>query len=94
MFVDKTSICSLVIFLSSSISNVTAQSLPSGEGSELVSIVCTQCHGLDYLAKASGKYSRAEWENSLYDMIARGAPVEEKDREVLLKYLQDNLARK
>lgn len=73
---------------------VSGQGLPAGEGLEIVSAVCTQCHGLDYLAQASGKLTRVDWENALYDMIARGAPVEEKDREILLKYLQDNLASK
>lgn len=84
----------LLIGLICSAYNVSAQGLPAGNGLEIVSVVCTQCHGLDYLAQASGKLTRDDWENALYDMIARGAPVEEKDREVLLKYLQDNLAGK
>lgn len=71
-----------------------AQSLPPGEGVEILTLVCTQCHGLDYIVNANGKLTREGWENALYDMIARGAPVEEKDRELLLRYLQDNLSAK
>jgi hypothetical protein len=76
------------------VTTASAQSLPPGPGVEIISVVCTQCHGIDYIVQASGKLTREGWENALYDMIARGAPVEEKDREVLLKYLQDNLAGK
>lgn len=74
------------------ISNAPAQSLPPGEGLEIISLVCTQCHGIDYITGSAGKLTREGWDNALSDMIARGAPVEEKDRQVLLKYLQDNLA--
>lgn len=89
-------IYSLFLFmgLCGGVTNATAQSLPPGEGLEIISIVCTQCHGIDYIVSATGKLTREGWENALYDMIARGAPVEEKDRAVLLKYLQDNLASK
>jgi mono/diheme cytochrome c family protein len=75
-------------------SSAFGQSLPAGAGLEIISVVCTQCHGIDYITNAAGKLTRADWENALYDMIARGAPVEEKDREVLLEYLQENLAAK
>lgn len=87
-------ICSIILGVGLSCSGVTAsaQSLPPGEGLELISLVCTQCHGVDYIIGASGKLTREGWDNALSDMIARGAPVEEKDRQVLLKYLQDNLA--
>lgn len=90
------SVCSLILacWLVYGITTVNAQSLPPGEGLEIISVVCTQCHGIDYIVGAKGKLTREGWENALYDMIARGAPVEEKDREVLLQYLQDNLARK
>ena len=84
----------LLISLAGVVSNSSAQTLPAGKGAEIVAVVCTQCHSIDYIIQASGKLTRAEWENALYDMIARGAPVEEKDREVILKYLQDNLAGK
>jgi len=70
------------------------QGLPAGKGMDVVALVCTQCHGLDYLVRANGLYSAETWENALYEMIARGAPVEEKDREVVLKYLIDSFAKK
>lgn len=96
MVIHSRSVFSLILAcrLVCGMTAVNAQSLPPGEGLEIISLVCTQCHGIDYIVGANGKLTREGWENALYDMIARGAPVEEKDREILLKYLQDNLARK
>lgn len=71
-----------------------SQALPEGRGLDVVAMVCTQCHGLDYLAGAAGVLTAEDWENALYDMIARGAPVEEKDLDIVLNYLVDNLARR
>ncbi|MDH3531764.1 MAG: hypothetical protein OEO82_02485 [Gammaproteobacteria bacterium] len=66
------------------------QGLPEGEGLQVVVVACTQCHGLDRLTDI--KLSATEWENALYDMMARGAIVEEKDLVTIRKYLVDNFA--
>ena len=67
-----------------------AQGLPEGEGLQVVIVSCTQCHGLDRLTDV--KLSAAQWENALYDMIARGAVVEGKDLMTVRQYLIDNFA--
>lgn len=67
-----------------------AQGLPEGEGLQVVVVACTQCHGLDRLTDI--RLSATEWENALYDMMARGAIVEEKDLVTIKKYLVDNFA--
>lgn len=64
--------------------------LPEGPGRDLVIMSCTQCHGLDYLGEVS--LTGAQWENALYDMIARGAIVEKDDLALLRKYLIDSYA--
>ncbi len=66
------------------------QGLPDGEGLKVVVVACTQCHALDRLAKL--ELTAAEWENALYDMMARGAIVEGRDLATVRKYLVENLA--
>jgi len=85
---------SLLLMVGISFSTLPVWSQDQGKGGEVVAITCTQCHGLDYLAKAKGLYSAAEWENIVYDMIARGAPVQEKDLDEVVKYLIDGFAKK
>jgi mono/diheme cytochrome c family protein len=67
-----------------------AQGLPEGDGLKVLAVSCTQCHGLDRLTKL--ELTGAEWENALYDMMARGAVVEQRDLAVLRRYLVDNFA--
>ena len=69
---------------------VHAQGLPPGDGIEIIAVSCTQCHSLDRLAKV--RLTAAEWENALYDMMARGAIVEADDLATVRKYLANNLA--
>lgn len=67
-----------------------SQGLPEGDGLRVVIVACTQCHGLDRLT--SIELSAAQWENALYDMMARGAVVEGKDLSTVRRYLIDNFA--
>jgi hypothetical protein len=62
------------------------QGLPEGDGLNVVIVSCTQCHGLDRLTKVE------QWENALYDMMARGAVVEKKDLANIREYLVRNFA--
>jgi hypothetical protein len=63
---------------------------PEGEGRDKIFVACTQCHGLDRLTRVS--LNAAEWENALYDMMARGAVVDIKDLENVRNYLIKNFA--
>ncbi len=67
-----------------------AQGLPEGDGLQVVVVSCTQCHGLDRLTDI--QLTAAEWENALYDMMARGAIVEGQDLAAIRKYLVENFA--
>lgn len=68
----------------------TQDMFPEGRGKETMFLVCVQCHSLSRITAA--KMTADDWEFTLYDMIARGAPVYEKDIKVLKKYLINNYA--
>ncbi len=53
-------------------------------------LVCSQCHSLTRITDAN--LNAEEWEFTLYDMIARGAPVHEVDLALVRQYLIDNFA--
>ena len=81
----------LITFVSFAPFNATAQNaFPEGEGRDAVFVACTQCHGLDRLTRVS--LNAMEWENAIYDMMARGAVVDIKDLENVKNYLVNNLA--
>ena len=63
---------------------------PAGQGRDTFFLVCVQCHAPDRVSEA--KLTAADWEFTLYDMIARGAPVRKEDIDILKKYLVDNFA--
>jgi competence ComEA-like helix-hairpin-helix protein len=54
-------------------------------GREVAQQACSVCHGLDYIYSA--RRSPSEWEATVGDMIGRGAPLLEGEREVLLQFL-------
>ncbi len=63
---------------------------PEGEGRDKVILVCSQCHVLTRIT--DNDLSAEEWEFTLYDMIARGAPLHEADLENVRRYLIENFA--
>ena len=65
--------------------------LPEGSGRDAMAVICSQCHPLTRIFDSD--MDAAEWETLLYDMIARGAPVYERDIELLQTYLAENFAR-
>jgi hypothetical protein len=68
------------------------QTLPEGQGREILFTACTVCHGLDNITQPHKRFSAEEWEFYVYDMVARGAPVDEDDIETVKRYLIDNFA--
>ena len=85
--VNKSFLLTAVLATSAS---VGAQGLPQGDGLDVVVVACTQCHSLDRLTTV--ELTAAEWENALYDMMARGAIVEKGDLASVREYLARNLA--
>jgi len=55
---------------------------------------CTACHGLREVTKFRGFYVRQQWKDVVLTMVDYGAPVGDKDVEVLTDYLTENLGKK
>jgi len=77
----------LVVF---SLDPVQAENpLPEGEGRNLVSKKCQECHGLDRILKMRG--SREQWSEMLDEMTNNGLVLNDKDTKVVLNYLETHL---
>ena len=71
-----------------------AEELPDGPGRRILMAACTQCHNLREVTKFRGFYGRAQWRDIVLTMVDYGAPVGEKDVEVLTDYLTTTLGKK
>jgi competence protein ComEA len=65
--------------------------LPDGEGKALVGRVCIDCH-------ASGNFRRArltkdQWEESVADMVDRGAKATDEEVNTIVAYLEKNFGK-
>ena len=69
---------------------ISENPFPEAEMRETVLLVCSQCHPLTRITE--GDLTAEEWEFTLYDMIARGAPIHEEDIAFVREYLIDNFA--
>lgn len=67
-------------------------SLPDGPGKEAIQAACTVCHGLDMITNTNRSLSA--WEDTVSDMMARGAPLLEGEREVVIQYLANHFGPK
>jgi alcohol dehydrogenase (cytochrome c) len=68
------------------------QMLPEGAGRDMVANACTRtCHGASSITAA--RFTRAEWQHIVDDMIARGATVAPRDVPVVVTYLTNHLGR-
>jgi len=68
--------------------------LPDGAGRQILNRACVTCHGLTEVTKFRGFYAREQWRDIVLTMVDYGAPVGEKDVEVLTDYLTANLGKK
>jgi len=71
-----------------------SEQLPDGAGRQILNRACVACHGLTEVTKFRGFYVRAQWRDIVLTMVDYGAPVGEKDVEVLTDYLTANLGKK
>lgn len=71
-----------------------SEQLPDGAGRQILMSACVTCHGLREVTKFRGFYTRAQWRDIVLTMVEYGAPVREKDAEVLTDYLTANLGKK
>jgi len=71
--------------------SVQAQDLPDGAGKELVMNVCSQCHDLARIT--SQKRTKAEWNDTVDKMAARGAKASDEEFETIVTYLTKNFGK-
>ena len=71
-----------------------AVELPDGPGRQILNRACVSCHNLTEVTKFRGFYSRPQWRDIVQTMVDYGAPVNEKEAEVLTTYLTETLGKK
>lgn len=64
--------------------------LPEGPGRELVGAKCGTCHNIAIVA--GQRRNRIAWEQSMEQMIGRGAEISDAEFEVIAAYLGKNFA--
>jgi len=62
--------------------------LPPGEGRDLVAVACGQCHGLRTITLL--RDGPAGWKKTVDEMTLRGAPIEQQETETIVQYLSNN----
>jgi len=72
----------------------SSEQLPEGAGRQILMSACVACHGLREVTKFRGFYTREQWRDIVRTMVDYGAPVSQKDAEVLTDYLTANLGKK
>jgi mono/diheme cytochrome c family protein len=70
------------------ISAPAQDTLPAGEGKDLVNRVCTGCHGIETALDQAR--TEAQWKAVVDTMIGRGAEGTDKEFETIVKYLTKN----
>lgn len=68
---------------------VSLDDLPDSAAKSLLVSVCASCHTVSTTLNV--RKTRDEWEDSLYDMLSRGAQIYPEDLDSLLDYLSANL---
>src|SRR5262245_11263326 len=68
--------------------------LPDGEGKKILVSSCTACHDLSEVTKFRGYYDRKQWRDIVVTMMDYGAPVDEKQVDILADYLAQHLGKK
>ena len=66
-----------------------AQSLPAGEGKDMVEKICAGCHDLAPITESLGG-TRADWEMVVQSMIQMGAEIKPEQTVLITNYLAQN----
>ena len=66
-----------------------AQSLPNGEGKDVVEKICAGCHDLDPITGSNGG-THDDWDMVVKAMIDMGADIKPEQAAVITKYLAQN----
>jgi competence protein ComEA len=62
-----------------------AQSLPEGQGKELVEVICSSCHSTERIA-AQHK-TKSEWQDKVLEMLQEETDVTQAERDKIVEYL-------
>ena len=65
-----------------------AQSLPNGEGKDMVEKICAGCHDLSPITEGVG-FSRRDWDAVVESMISMGADIKPEQAKVIVNYLAE-----
>jgi len=68
--------------------------LPDGDGKKILLASCTACHELTEVTKFRGYYNRQQWRDIVVTMMEYGAPVDDKQVDVLADYLAAALGKR
>ncbi len=66
-----------------------AQSLPNGQGKDVVEKICAGCHDLDPITSSEGG-THDDWDMVVKAMIAMGADIKPEQEAVIANYLAEN----
>ena len=66
-----------------------AQSLPNGQGKDVVEKICAGCHDLDPITGSEGG-THDDWDMVVKAMIAMGADIKPEQAAVITNYLAQN----
>ncbi len=66
--------------------------LPEGPGKDLVQTRCAACHTLSRITDS--RRTGAEWEQTVQDMVSRGAAVSASEAQTITSYLSTQFGRK
>jgi mono/diheme cytochrome c family protein len=87
-------LAALAVFALALVAAAQEPELPEGDGKRILQTACTSCHGLDYVAKLRGYYTRDQWRDVVNTMVEYGTKLEKKDEEVLVDYLTQHFGKK
>ncbi len=65
-------------------------SMPEGEGKQLVANICAGCHSLDTVT--TQRRNREDWNNTVANMISRGAQIFTDESATIVNYLAEHYA--
>ena len=64
------------------------ESMPEGQGKEVVASICAGCHSLETVL--TQRRSQEEWGNTISEMIARGAQIFTEEVDTIISYLGEH----